>query len=380
MLDTTLRLQRNMKILKVIAAGLVGFAFAFAGVPAFAQPVGARDQADMQMTAATRQQLIENLISEVNNSYVFPEMAKKVDAALREQHKRGVYDKLTSARQLSDALTRDLQATTGDRHLRVTYSEKAIPDRKAHSAPSPDEVANRLAMMRAGNFGVKKVERLPFNIGYLDLEGFAPAKDAADTLAAAMTLLAHTDALIIDLRNNGGGDAGAVTLLASYLLDKRTRLNDFYYREGNRIEQRWSSEVVPGLRFGQKKDLYVLTSTETFSAAEDFTYALKNLKRAIVVGEKTGGGANPGDDKRLLLNFSVFMPLGRSVSPVTQANWEGVGVMPDVVVCAEEAFRTAQVAILKKMAATESDLAKRGGLSNRIAEVGSERISAVTCS
>lgn len=137
---------------------------------------------------------------------------------------------------------------------------------------------------------------------------------------------------------------------------------------------------MPGLRFGQKKDLYILTSKDTFSAAEDFTYALKNLKRATVVGATTGGGANPGDDKRLLPNFSVFMPLGRSVSPVTQANWEGVGVTPDVVVCAEEALRTAQVAILKKMAATESDIAQLGDLNNRIAEVGSERISAVKCS
>lgn len=378
MLYTNLSLQGNMKLLKAITTGLV--AFALAGGPAFAQPAGAHYQADMPVTSATRQQLIESLIGEVNSSYVFPEMAKKVDAALRNQRERGVYDKMTSARQLSDALTRDLQATTGDRHLRVTYSEEAIPERKPQVAPSPDEVANKLAMLRAGNFGVKKVERLPLNIGYLDLEGFAPAKDAADTLAAAMTLLVHTDALIIDLRKNGGGDAGTVTLLASYLLDKRTRLNDFYYREGNRVEQRWSSDVVPGLRFGQTKDVYILTSKDTFSAAEDFTYALKNLKRVTVVGEVSGGGANPGDDRRLLPNFSVFMPLGRSVSPVTQSNWEGVGVTPDVTVCADDALRTAQIAILKKMALSADDAAKLSSLKERIAEIGAERAPALKCS
>ena len=367
-----------MHVLKAIAASLV--VCACASVPAFAQIADASGEADMQVTAATRQQLISNLIEEVNNSYVFPAMAKKVDASLREQQKRGVYDKFSSARQLSDVLTRDLQGATGDKHLRVTFSEEVIPVRTPRAEPTPEQVDSGLARMREGNFGVKKVERLPFNVGYLDLVGFAPAKDAADTLAAAMTLLAHTDALIIDLRNNGGGDAGTVTLLASYLLDKRTRLNDFYYREGNRIEQRWSSDVVPGIRYGQKKHVTILTSKDTFSAAEDFTYALKNLKRAVVVGEPTGGGAHPGDDRRLLPNFSVFMPLGRSVSPVTQTNWEGVGVTPDVVVCAEDALRVAQVAILKKMAATESDTAKLGSLNNRIAEVGTERISAVKCS
>jgi hypothetical protein len=356
-----------MKVINAVAAGLV--VLALTTVPAFAQSTDAHNQPDMQMTVADRQQLIDRLINEVNDSYVFPEMAKKVDATLREKQKRGHYDNITSARQLSDALTQDLQATTRDKHLRVMFSDAPIPERRPNKEPSAEEAASRLAMMRAGNFGVKKVERLPFNIGYLELEGFAPAKDAADTIAAAMTLLAHSDALIIDLRNNGGGDSGAVTLLASYLFDKRTRLNDFYYREGNRIEQRWSADVVPGLRFGQKKDVYILTSKDSFSAAEDFAYALKNIKRATVVGETTGGGANPGDDRRLLPNFSVFMPLGRSVSPVTQSNWEGVGVTPDVAVRAEDALHTAQIAILKKMAASENDAATLRSLKDRIAEV-----------
>lgn len=340
-------------------------------LPAFAQ-------ADLTMTPASRQQLIDTLIREVNTRYAFPEVAKKIDASLRQQQKRGAYDGISSAHKLSEALTRDLQTTSKDRHLRVTYSEEPIPARKPNVEPTPEDTARRLAMLRSYNFGVEKIEVLPFNVGYLGLNGFAPAKDAAETLAAAMTVLAHTDALIIDLRNNLGGDAGAVTLLASYLLDKRTRLNDFYYREGDRLEQRWSSEVVPGIRYGQKKDVYILTSKETFSAAEDFTYALKNLKRVTVVGETTGGGANPGDDRRLLPNFSVFMPLGRSVSTVTNTNWEGVGVTPDVSVCAADALRTAQVAILEKMAGSEKDAARLGELKGRIAEIGGARAACTT--
>lgn len=369
--------KEKMKVLPSIATTIV--VSALACLPAFAQMPDASDQADMQMTATSRQQLIDNLIKEVNSSYVFPDMAKKIDASLRKQQKRGVYDSITSAQQLSEVLTKEMQATTKDRHLRVMYSEEVIPASKPNTEPAPDDVARNLAMMRSSNFGVEKIEHLPFNIGYLELVGFAPAKDAADTLAAAMTVLAHTDALIIDLRNNHGGDAATVTLLASYLLDKRTRLNDFYYREGNRIEQRWSSDVIPGLRYGQKKDVYILTSKDTFSAAEDFTYALKNLKRVTVVGETTGGGANPGDDKRLLPNFAVFVPLGRSISPVTKSNWEGVGVTPDVSVCANDALRTAQVAILKKMAESEKNTAKLSRLKDRIAEVGTENTAGAEC-
>lgn len=364
-----------MKALQAIAHCIV--VSAFACLPAFAQMPGAPDQADMHMTISSRGKLIDSLITEVNRSYVFPDMARKVDATLRAQQRQGAFDNIDSAQKLSEVLTNQLQATTNDRHLRVRYSAEAIPVRKPNTKPAPEAAARNLANMRSSNFGVEKIEHLPFNIGYLGLVGFVSAKYAAQTLAAAMTVLAHTDALIIDLRNNHGGDAAAVKLLASYLLDKRTRLNDFYYREGNRIEQRWSADVVAGLRYGQKKDVYILTSQDTFSAAEDFTYALKNLKRVTVVGETTGGGAHPGDDKRLQPHFSVFIPLGRSISPVTKSNWEGVGVTPHVSVSAADALKTAQVAILEKMLEGESDVAKRRRLRDRIAEIGT--VPAVDC-
>ena len=307
-------------------------------------------------------------------------MARKVEASLHQKQNRGTFDTITSARRLSEVLSNELQAITKDQHLRVTYSEAVIADRKSYDERSPEEAASYLAMMRSNNFGVDKIERLPFNIGYLELSRFARAKEAAETLAAAMTLIGHTDALIIDLRKNGGGDAAAVTLLASYLFDKRVQLNDFYYREGDRIEQRWSADVVSGVRYGATKPVYILTSKDTFSAAEDFTYALKNLKRATVIGETTAGGANQGDDKRLLPNFSVFVPLGRAISPVTKTNWEGVGVTPDISVCANDAFSTAQVAILKKFAALEKNPGELDHLNKRIGELYAGNIGSATCS
>ncbi len=353
-----------MKLLHAVAGTLLVSAMAW--LPASAQMPDTSGQPDMKMTATSRQQLIDQLAREIDNSYVFPEVARKIGATLRAQQKRGAYDGITSAEKLSEVLTSELQATSNDMHLRVMYSAQPIPAYQPRAAPSAEDAAKRLAMLRGDNFGVEKIERLPLNIGYLELAGFSPAKHAAETIGAAMTVLAHTDALIIDLRNNLGGDSGAVTLLASYLLDQRMQLNDFYYREGNRIEQRWSSDVVPGLRYGQKKDVYILTSKQTFSAGEDFAYALKNLKRATVVGETTGGGANPGDDKRLSTHFAVFVPLGRAISPITQTNWDGVGVTPDVSVCASDALRTAQLAILKKMSA---DSAKTARAKERMAEL-----------
>lgn len=345
---------------------------ALASVAAYGQPSNTGTGADMQVTAAQRQQMIDRVVEEVGANYAFPDLARKAGAALRARQRHGVYEGVHSARALAEGLTTALQATTGDRHLRVVYSEQAIPESKPDVAPAPEDIARRLAMLRSTNFGVAKVELLPFNVGYLNLVGFAPAQDAAGTIAAAMTILAHTDALVIDLRDNGGGDAAAVTLLASYLFDGRTQLNDFYYRQGDRIEQRWTWDAVPGLRYGQKKDVVVLTSKFTFSAAEDFAYALKNLKRVTVVGETTAGGANPGNDIRLAPHFSAFVPLGRAISPVTGTNWEGVGVMPDVSVCADAALASAQVAILTTLAISEANPVTRDDLAKRIAALGAD--------
>ncbi len=360
-----------MKTIKhALIAGLL--LSAFASFPVSAQMPGGPGQPDMTIDAAQRNQVIDAMIKEMHQNYVFPEQAKKVEAAIRQHQKKGAYDSITSAEKLSNTLTEHVFAQTKDKHLRLFYNARQMPEQPKDKKPSAEEHAQMVAGMQSQNFGVERVERLPFNIGYLDLRAFAPAKDAAETLAAAMTLLAHTDSMIIDLRKNGGGDPATVTLLASYLLDERTHMTDIYYRQGNRTEQMWSSDVVPGARFGQKKDVYVLTSKHTFSAAEDFSFALKGLKRVTLVGETTGGGAHPGDVMRLNANFAMFVPNGRSIGIATKGNWEGVGVAPDVSVPAEDAMKTAQIAILKKLAATEQNPGKLERLKSRIAKVDSE--------
>jgi hypothetical protein len=198
------------------------------------------------------------------------------------------------------------------------------------------------------NFGFARVERLAGNIGYVDLRGFMPPALAGETATAAINFLASADAVIFDLRQNGGGDPAMVAFITSYLVGPQpVHLNDFYSRPGNETRQSWTLPYVPGRRL-TGKDVYILTSARTFSGAEEFTYNLKHLKRAIVVGETTGGGAHTVAGRRINELFVIAVPSGRPINAVTKSNWEGVGVEPDVKVAAEHALKVAHLMALDK--------------------------------
>ena len=208
------------------------------------------------------------------------------------------------------------------------------------------------------NFGFEKVERLSGNVGYLKLNGFMePQTGAGEIAAAAMSFLSNTDALIIDLRQNRGGSPNMVALLSTYLFaGPPVHLNDISFRtpEGNRINQLWTLPYVPGKRY-VNKEVYILTSNLTFSAGEGFAYNLQAQKRAITVGETTGGGANPGGGVRLHDHFTVFIPTGQAINPVTKTNWEGKGVAPDIAVPAEQALQAAHLAALRHLLGKNTD-------------------------
>jgi retinol-binding protein 3 len=288
------------------------------------------------LDAATRARVVERTIAHIRDSYVDPTAAVKVDAAFREG--RVGLDEVTDGEAFAKRLTALMQSVVPDRHLHVEYSRETLTQA---AAPTAHELALRRAQDERANYGVERVERLPGNIGYVDLRSFSKTDWAAETLAACMSLVAHSDALIIDLRRNGGGYPATVTLIESYLFDKRTHVVDVVWREGQRTEQFWTQDSVPGLRFGGLKPVWLLTSKATFSGAEQFAYDLKNLKRATLVGETTGGGANPGKFVVLDEHFGLIVPTGRAVSPITHANWEGVGVQPDVPIEAEKALQAA---------------------------------------
>jgi retinol-binding protein 3 len=321
------------------------------------------EQPDMTIDAATRTQVIDGIINNLNRAYVFPETAKKMEAALRGRVQKKEYDGITSAKAFARTLTENLQEISKDKHLRVGYSSQVLPFEDEHGEPSPEEIARFKEFLRQRNFGFEKVERLSGNVGYLELLGFNPAQFGADTAAAAMNFLANSDALIIDLRRNGGGDPAMVALISSYLFDgDPVHLNDLYFRPDDSTHQWWTLPYVPGQRFGGKKEVYVLTSKRTFSAAEEFTYNLKNLKRATIVGETTGGGAHPGGRRRISDHFAVFVPSGRAINPVSKTNWEGTGVTPDVAVPADQALKTAYVAALKNLVDKTTDPERKEAL------------------
>jgi C-terminal processing protease CtpA/Prc len=235
------------------------------------------------------------------------------------------------------------------------YSHEPIPE---HDERVLDEAAYQAEVeLSAG--GIATVQRLDGNVGYLDVRALHNAGHAGRAAVAAMTLLAHTDVLLIDLRRNGGGDPGMVALYCSYLFDDATHLNDLYWRDDGSTRQWWTLPYVPGPTFGGTKPVYVLTSDDTFSGAEELANNLKTRGRATLVGERTGGGAHPGGRYRVAAHLEAAVPSGRAINPVTGTNWEGTGVEPDLGMPAAEAFDAAYRLALDHVLTLGSDGPRR---------------------
>ena len=324
-------------------------------------------QQDLTLDTKTRIAVIEGAIRALNANYVFPEVAQKMEQALRARMQRKEYDAITSARTLAHTLTQHLQAVSRDKHLRVNYHFEQQPEFNPNEEPEAER-ARRQAFQRQANFGFARVERLRGNIGYIDLRGFMDAEAGSETVAATMNLLADTDALIFDLRQNGGGQPEMVALISSYLFDHSTHLNDIYSRPENNTREFWTQTNVPGKKY-LDKEVYVLTSRYTFSAGEEFTYNLKNLKRATIVGEVTGGGAHPTRPHRIDAHFSIGVPFARAINPITKTNWEGTGVQPDVVVPREQAQHVAHSAALKSILSNTTETQRRELLQSILTSV-----------
>ncbi|MET0623479.1 MAG: S41 family peptidase [Pyrinomonadaceae bacterium] len=357
-----------MKLKAIFALALC--AFVMLGDPAAAPARQAPpEQPDMAVDAAARKEVIENLIKRLNETYVFADAAAKMEQAVRARVAKGEYDQITSAKKFAEKLTADVQEVSRDKHLRVRYSAQPIPERQGGPRePTAEEREQFRRDMARVNYGFQKIERLPGNIGYVEFRNFLDPEGGAETVASVFNFLSNTDAIIFDLRRNGGGDPAMVALICSYLFGAEpVHLNSLHWREGKgeRVEEFWTRKEVAGKRY-TGKDVYVLTSGYTFSGAEEFTYNLKNLKRATIIGETTGGGANPGGGSRLSKHFGAFIPRGRAVSPITKTNWEGTGVEPDVKVPADQALTTARLMALKKAVEKTTDDELKGALQREI--------------
>jgi hypothetical protein len=291
--------------------------------------------AAVPLDAKARSKLVARVADAFETSYVYPEVGKKMSAALHEHEKRGEYRSIRYGIDLARELTEDLREISHDKHAEVRFSFFVRPLESVPNAA--EDESRRLAAM---NCGFQKVEHLRPNIGYVKVDMFADTAICGPTGSAAMNFVANSDALIIDLRDNHGGGGGMVEFIASYLFEQRTHVEDMVDRTGHVTSETWTSPDVPGKKF-IGKPVYVLQSKQTFSAAEAFSYDLKQLQRVSLVGETTFGGAHPVEIRPIDDHFSVAVPFARSRNPITQTNWEGTGVEPDVKVSADEALDVA---------------------------------------
>lgn len=290
-------------------------------------------------------EVVERTAKLVTEHYVFPDVAERIAAHLGDRLRDGRYADVPDPSALGTLVTEDLQSVNGDLHLRLRHHEKPLAERDDDPTGS---VLTRLVETSMG--GIARVERLAGNVGLLEIRPYLfPPQLAGDAVAAALRLLARTDALLLDLRANRGGSPDMVALVCGWFFAEPAHLHTMHDRAGNG-RQFWSAAYVPAPRYDADKPVYVLTGAETFSGGEELAYDLQQLGRATVVGEGTRGGAHPCVGFRAHPHLELTVPVARPVNPVSGTNWEGCGVAPDVEVAAGEArdvaYRKALEALL----------------------------------
>lgn len=306
--------------------------------------VGQQPESDIDRELVRK--TVENLAMIVKREYFDPDVAERVDMSLRDRLVQGRYDSASSLESLGKTLTRDLFDMTNDKHLNVAVVQVA----QASASSDKRDNLSREARGKRENFGVQRVEILAGNVGYLNLTSYYRPNEARDTLSAAMRILQHADAIILDLRSNSGGSPETVALLASYLFNSpQLHLFTIVGRSGER--QKYYTEKTALAERNECRPVYVLTSKQTFSAGEGTAFLLQERQRAEVIGETTAGAANPGRPYAVNSRFEVTVPNGKLESAVTGRNWEGSGVKPDVLVTAADALRVAHCRALRQLLA-----------------------------
>ena len=302
-----------------------------------------------KLTEQLTKGIVEKTAETVRRQYVFAEDAERMAERLLSKQQQGAFADGETVPQLAKLLTDTLMTVREDLHLAVLPWNGEVEQSGMYDAWKRRWLRH--------NYEFRALEILLGNVGYLDLRGFASALVAGPTAAAAMQFLAHSDALIFDLRDNGGGE-DLVYMLMSYLFDEAKHVHTARYRDHD--EQSWTYAYVQGPRFSDHP-VYVLISRSTFSAGEDFSYNLQQLGRVTVVGEPTRGGAHPVEFYRFPeLYLELMIPNAYSVNPVTTGNWEDGGVVPDVEAPADGALSVAhEHALTRLVEVAEEDEARR---------------------
>lgn len=303
-----------------------------------------------KLSTKEKNTIASSIQTHLKETYIDIDLSNKMISELNKNVKSKRYKDIIDPSEFSQVLTEDLQHISKDLHLKVRFEPKRIAQKKRTISEDMQlQMEKRMAMQLAEiNYGFTETKILNGNIGYLNLRMFADTKYAKEAATAAMNFLSNTNAIIIDLRTNGGGVPSMMQLLSSYFLDKTpVLLSDFYERKTDTKTQMYSLVNVSGKR-SINKPIYILTSKNTFSAAEAFTYTLKHLDKAIVVGEVTKGGANRTKRINIDDKFSISVPYIESIHPITKTNWEGKGVQPDIKTTEKDAFVTAYIDAVHK--------------------------------
>jgi Peptidase family S41 len=289
-----------------------------------------------RLDAAERQRVIDQASANLKRFYFDKDVAQKTADALLAHAKNGDDGAATQGETFAALLTAQMRDASHDMHLELEYSQDPLPQGPpAETADSLEGYRRRMLLQKCM---IRKIETLPHNVGYLKLDFFPDASVCGASAKSAMASLNDTGAIIFDLRDNTGGFENMVALMAGYLFDHPEYM---YSPRGAPAEDSWTRSPVPGNRLADKP-VYILTSSTTWSGAEQFSYDLKMLKRATLVGETTRGGAHAGAFHRIDDHFGMGIPEQKAINPYGKADWEGVGVQPDVKVKAADALETAK--------------------------------------
>jgi retinol-binding protein 3 len=319
---------------RLVGALTLTVALIGAAPPPVAVTAPAAPSAAVTFTVADRAAVLDAAAKALGH-YAFHDRIAPLRAVLIDN--RASYLQIDDPQAFADAVTAGLYGVAHDKHIRIEYSPDILAPNT--NEPSKADMQRAIQMFASRNYGVAGALRLKGNIGYLHLANFGPMPDSKAVIDAAMAMLAETDALVIDVRHNGGGDPDSLDYLMGYFYSKPVELTSIVIVQDGTTQtiRQFSTAKVAGHKY-LGKPLYVLTDDRTFSCAEQFSYDMKSLHRATLIGTTTGGGANPGNFLRLSDHFSIFVPFGYARNPYTKTNWEGVGVVPDVPTAAGDAL------------------------------------------
>lgn len=345
-------MTHNKKIFSIKYILLVFLIFNFSGY-------GQNNESSKNITNTDIERLVNTVVKSFEDNYVSPEKAKTLKDSILSRLNKGEYSTFTKKGEFLYQLSNDIRSISEDKHIRIYHSESSVGDlsHQKNSLLNTD-----LEKKKSINFYFKKVEWLPGNIGYLRFDTFEEAKYAHEIASSAMKFISNCDAVIIDLRYNPGGKAGMGKFLLSYFFYEPTLLSTQYFTRQDSIVQNWTNSHAPTDAFADE-DIYILTSANTASGAEAFTYVLKNYNKAVVIGEKTRGAAHWCEYFFYSsINVEIRMPVAYPINPVTKTNWEKTGIIPDIEISEYSAFDRAYLEALKQLSLMCEDESRKSEL------------------